>query len=175
MVTSETAISVLAAMITPAVLISACGTLLLSTSNRLVRAIDRVRELSEKFEALTQEPNPDQAKIQLLFEQLDLLTSRARLLQRILTLLYRAVGIFVTTSIALGMASLIDKLYAWLPVIFGGIGAGFLFYASMLMVVESRLALKGSYKEMDYLWERGQSYAPPELLAQYQRSKKFQL
>src|SRR5262252_5485580 len=37
--------TLLSAMITPAVLISACGTLILSTSTRLARIMDRVREL----------------------------------------------------------------------------------------------------------------------------------
>ena len=39
-------LSILSAMITPAVLISACGTLILSTSNRLSRSTDRVRSLT---------------------------------------------------------------------------------------------------------------------------------
>jgi hypothetical protein len=38
-------LSVLSEMITPAVLISACGTLIFSTSTRLARIVDRVREL----------------------------------------------------------------------------------------------------------------------------------
>jgi hypothetical protein len=170
---SETALSVLAAMITPAVLISACGTLLLATTTRLGRSIDRVRSLSDEFEKLTTEPMPDQRKIRLIFEQLDLLTSRTRLLQQIITLLFRAIGVFVATSIAMGALSLVDRNFAWLPVALGGLGALLLFYASMLMMTESRLALKSSYKEMDYLWEKGQAYAPTELLRQYQQRKKL--
>lgn len=176
MATTYSAISVLAAMITPAVLISSCGTLILATSTRLGRAIDRVRALSDLFEELTANENPDEdtrKRILLLFQQLDLLTSRSRLLQRIMTLLYRAVGIFVGTSIALGAVTLVPRIYAWLPVVTGAIGACFLFYASMLMMIESRLALKSSYKEMDYLWERGRQYAPPELLASYQSRRPF--
>ncbi len=41
-----TGLSLLSAMITPAVLISACGTLVFSTSTRLARVVDRVRQLS---------------------------------------------------------------------------------------------------------------------------------
>src|SRR2546423_2879043 len=40
------AISVLSAMITPAVLISACGSLILATSDRLSKAVMRTREIS---------------------------------------------------------------------------------------------------------------------------------
>jgi hypothetical protein len=46
----SSAVSVLTAMITPAVLISACGALILSTSTRLGRVVDRVRLLIERFE-----------------------------------------------------------------------------------------------------------------------------
>jgi len=45
-------LGVLTAMITPALLISACGTLILSTSNRLARIVDRVRTLSRDLERL---------------------------------------------------------------------------------------------------------------------------
>ena len=40
-------------MITPAVLISASGTLVLSTSNRLTRVVDRVRSLARSFRPIT--------------------------------------------------------------------------------------------------------------------------
>ena len=43
----QNALAVLTAMITPAVLISACGALIFSTSTRLGRVIDRVRTLSQ--------------------------------------------------------------------------------------------------------------------------------
>jgi Protein of unknown function (DUF2721) len=41
----QNSFSVLSAMFTPAVLISACGALIFSTSTRLARIVDRVREL----------------------------------------------------------------------------------------------------------------------------------
>ncbi len=54
-----TDLGVLTSMITPAVLISACAGLILSTSVRLGRVVDRVRSLSEKFEELTQKSPAD--------------------------------------------------------------------------------------------------------------------
>jgi hypothetical protein len=72
-------------MITPAVLISACGSMILSTSSRLGRVVDRVRSLSDRLEEVAErkergeETTERQASI---FRQLDKLTSRARLLQR---------------------------------------------------------------------------------------------
>jgi uncharacterized protein DUF2721 len=74
------AIAVLTAMITPAVLISACGSMILSTSSRLGRVVDRVRALSDRLEDISW--NSGGMKLSherqaLIFEQLDKLTSRA--------------------------------------------------------------------------------------------------
>jgi hypothetical protein len=55
----STELSLLSAMITPAVLISACGTLILSNSLRLGRIIDRVRELSRLLEQGCMETRTD--------------------------------------------------------------------------------------------------------------------
>ena len=56
-----TELSVLTSMITPAVLISACAGLILSTSVRLGRVVDRVRALAERFEEMATH-RPDEAK-----------------------------------------------------------------------------------------------------------------
>ena len=160
-------LTVLTAMITPAVLISACGTLILSTSTRLSRIVDRVRSLSDEFEhfsSVAATDGPDRKRLAVLFGQLDLLTSRARLLQRSLTTFYLAVGVFVATSLSIGFVAITSQRYGWIPQVLGLAGACFLFYGSVLMILEARLALSTTYKEMDYLWERGQAYAPPELL-----------
>ena len=45
-------LGLLSAMITPAVLISACGQLIFSTSTRLARIVDRVRQLTPLLEQL---------------------------------------------------------------------------------------------------------------------------
>ncbi|HYY56237.1 MAG TPA: DUF2721 domain-containing protein, partial [Pyrinomonadaceae bacterium] len=101
----SSALAVLTAMITPAVLISACGTMILSTSTRLGRVVDRVRQLSDKLEELAHaksEVELYEERRTVIFSQLDKLTSRARLLQRCMTVFYMALGIFVSTSVAIG-------------------------------------------------------------------------
>src|SRR5262245_62030540 len=97
-------LTVLTAMITPAVLISACGTLILSTSTRLSRVVDRVRNLDETFEQFSSQEGSggvERKRFLVLFDQLDRLTSRARLLQRSLTSFYLAVSVFVATSLSI--------------------------------------------------------------------------
>jgi len=80
-------------MITPAVLISACGSMILSTSSRLGRVVDRVRALSDKLEELAGKNAAETKERQgVIFAQLDKLTSRARILQRSMVAFYLATG-----------------------------------------------------------------------------------
>ena len=154
-------------MITPAVLISACGTLILSTSTRLGRVVDRVRVLADRFEELAnskEEIALFEERRAMIFDQLDRMTTRARLLQRCMTIFYVALGIFVMTSVMIGVAAVTGGPYDWVPVIPGLIGACFLSYGSMLLIVEARLALAAVHAEMDFIWQLGKHYAPEELI-----------
>jgi hypothetical protein len=163
-------LAVLTAMITPAVLISASGTMILSTSTRLGRVVDRVRSLSDRLEELARETTElefkDERRV-MIFNQLDMLTSRSRLLQRGMTVFYMAVGIFVATSVAIGIVAVSGVRYSWIPVVLGLIGACFLFYGSILLIFEARLALSTTHAEMDFLWRQGKRYVPRELAEQY--------
>src|SRR5262244_3354809 len=162
-------LAVLTAMITPAVLISASGTMILSTSSRLGRVVDRVRSLSDRLLRLTEEERREffEEERAMLFDQLDKLTSRSRLLQRALTTFYLAVGVFVATSVAIGVASFSGARGAWIPVAMGLIGAFFLFYGSMLLVFEARLALSTTHAEMDFIWRTTKRLVPRELVEQH--------
>ncbi|HEY0080337.1 MAG TPA: DUF2721 domain-containing protein [Pyrinomonadaceae bacterium] len=164
----SSALAVLTAMITPAFLISACGTLILSTSTRLGRVVDRVRSLSDRFEELAdseEETELVEDKRAVIFDQLDKLTTRARLFQRCMTVFYLGLGIFVLTSVAIGFVAALGGLrYAWLPVAMGLVGASMLFYGSVLLIFEARLALSTITAEMDFIWRLGKTLAPKHLV-----------
>jgi hypothetical protein len=164
-------LAVLTAMITPAVLISASGTMILSSSVRLGRVVDRVRSLSDRLLEISREGYEEEfleERRAMLYDQLDKLTSRSRLLQRALTSFYLAVGIFVATSFAIGVVSFTStRRFGWIPVAFGLIGAFFLFYGSMLLVFEARLALSTTHSEMDFIWRVTRRVVPKELVEQH--------
>ena len=162
----SSAVAVLTAMITPAVLISACGSMILSTSTRLGRVVDRVRNLSDKLEDLAQKPPSEAGERQaIIFDQLDKLTSRARILQRAMVSFYLCLGMFVATSVAIGVVAIVGQSrYTLVPVIFGIIGACFLFYGSILLIFEARLALSTIHAEMDFIWSQTTKVAPAELV-----------
>ena len=173
----SSALTVLTAMITPAVLISACGALILSTSTRLGRVVDRVRTLSDRFEELAHAQSGlelIEERRAVIFDQLDKLTSRARLLQRSMTVFYMTLGLLVATSVAIGVIAFVGARYSWIPVGMGLLGASFLFYGSVLLIFEARLALSTTRVEMDFLWRLGQHYAPAELVEQH-RSQRARL
>jgi hypothetical protein len=170
-------VAVLTAMITPAVLISASGTMILSTSTRLGRVVDRVRQLSGRLRRLAREDVEvdflEEERV-MLYDQLDKLTSRSRLLQRALTTFYLAVGVFVASSVAIGGVAFFSARGlsngtrgAWLPVIMGLVGALFLFYGSMLLIFEARLALSATHSEMDFVWRITKRVVPKELVEQH--------
>lgn len=145
-------LGVLSAMITPAVLILASGSLILTTSTRLTRVVDRVREMLTDLEGiadLTDEASNE--KRALLFAQLERAMTRARLLQRALTRLYVGLAMFIATSVAIGVVA-VSARFAWIPLALGFVGAGLLFWASITLIFESRLALATTYAEMDYIW-----------------------
>ncbi|MCA1613318.1 MAG: DUF2721 domain-containing protein [Acidobacteria bacterium] len=162
-------VAVLTAMITPAVLISACGALILSTSTRLGRVVDRVRALSEKLEELA-EGNEELALVEdrraVIYDQLDKLSSRARILQRSMSVFYMALCLFVATSVSLGAVAFAGPRLSLLPVVAGLVGASFLFYGTVFLIFEARLALSTIRAEMDFVGRLSRHFAPADLVRQ---------
>jgi hypothetical protein len=132
----SSATAVLTAMITPAVLISACGTLVLSTSTRLARVLDRVRTLAEQEETAQRSA------------QIETLARRGRLLQFALALFYLGVAMFVSTSMAIGVVAAGSGRFAWVPVILALLGAVMLLGGSLILIVESKVALQSTLAEL---------------------------
>ena len=159
----ESTLGVLSAMITPAVMILATSSLILTTTTRLIRNTDRVREMLAEFETLARSEQPDESKMTMLFDDLGRATIRARLGQQALAQLYLGLGAFVATSIALGVLTFARLKAGWLPLGFGAVGVILLFSASIPLILESRVALASAYAEMDYIRLISSRHARPEL------------
>jgi hypothetical protein len=159
-------LAVLSAMITPAVLISACGTLILSTSQRLGRVMERVRIWSDRLDAAlpsTQTGEVDRETVTLAFAQLDDTARRVRLLQWALTAFYVAVGVFVADMVTIGVMALTKVDAVWPTVGMGLLGAGLLFFGCIVLIGEARLALITTYREMAFVSRHGTERVPREL------------
>lgn len=155
---------VLSAMITPALLISASGTLVLSTSNRLSRVVDRVRALSKDADDLPADSALD-AKRSFITAQLSDLAGRALILRSALATLYMAIGFLVATSIGAGLLAALGLGYAWVPIGLAMFGACALLWGSVLLVREGRQAIASTLDEVRYIRH---SMTPPE----HRRSKR---
>lgn len=160
------ALSIFSAMLTPVILISATGSLTISTSNRLSRAIDRARKITELVEALVKAEVADKLhdeRKRMYFSLMSRITDRVGLLQRSLTALYMSVLMFIVTSVALGVLALTGINHAELALIFAGLGVLLLFYAVLLLIVEARLARMNLDAEMQFVLSLGAAHAPPDM------------
>jgi hypothetical protein len=156
------ATDVLGAMITPALLISASGTLVLSTSNRLSRVVDRVRALAKDAEDLPLDSSSESVarKRALIASQLSGLTARALILRSALASLYTAIGFLVATSIGVGVMTSVNFGASWPAIALAMLGGCALLWGSVLLVREGRLAIGSTLEEMRYV--RGLIGAHPE-------------
>lgn len=164
-------IEFLTAMVTPTLLISATGSLVLSTSTRLGRVIDRVRDLEQRLSELILVQNTDSIplyykRVDTVVNLLDKVTSRARTLQRAMETFYYGLGFFVLTSVTIAVAAFFNA-YRWLPIPVGIVGIMCLFYGSLLMILETRMATATVNAEMDFTWALANTVAPKEIINKY--------
>ncbi len=164
-------IEFLTAMVTPTLMMSATGSLVLSTSTRLGRVVDRVRDLEQRLSELIVVQNKDnmplyEKRVDAVVNLLDKVTSRARLLQRAMGAFYYGLGFFVLTSVTIAAAAFFNT-YRWLPIPVGIVGIMFLFYGCVLMILETRMATATVNAEMDFTWALANKLAPPEIINKY--------
>ncbi len=155
-------LTILSAMITPVVLIMASSSLILSTSQRLSRSIERTRKLSDAMKVMVEEnlgssPSRDFA---VKFAQLNIASQRARLLQKAMRSLYFSIVIFIASCISIAIIYMLHTGYAWIPVVLDLTGVCFLFYASIILMRESRLAITAVNDEMDYMLQLFKEHFP---------------
>lgn len=164
-------IEFLTAMVTPTLLISATGSLVLSTSTRLGRVVDRARELEKKLSELilvedhSTVPLYDK-RLDTIVKLLDKVTSRSRILQRALSAFYYGLGFFILTSVTIAVAAFFTT-YRWIPIPVGIVGIMYLFWGSVLMLRETRMATVTINTEMDFTWTLAKNVAPKEIIRRY--------
>ena len=164
-------IEFLTAMVTPALLISATGSLVLSTSTRLGRVIDRVRALEEVLSELIYVEDKEsvplyEKRVEVIVDLLDKVTSRSRILQRAMATFYYGLGCFILTSVTIAIAAFFSS-YRWVPIPIGIIGIMCLFWGSIYMLLETRMATATVNAEMDFTWELARKVAPKDIISKY--------
>jgi hypothetical protein len=144
---------ILTSMITPAVLISACGTLIFSTSARLGRIFDRVNVMKGEVEAIvTGKISYPEERMEHLKGQIGLQRRRARLIQKAMAALYTATLLFVASSLAIAVnVAYGSDEQAWIPTLLALSGGLFLFAASVILLYESRFNLRFVHRSIDFI------------------------
>jgi hypothetical protein len=146
------AISILSAVITPVVLISASALLTLSTATRMSRVLERARAMSELLEEFEKtRPGDTEERHSMLVAQFRRAKKRSELLSRALGSQYASISAFVATSVAIGASSVWQGFPAFLAVLFGFAGVMLLFYSSVLLIIDSRIGLAALHDEMDLM------------------------
>lgn len=147
------AISILSAVITPVVLISASALLTISTATRVGRVLERARAMSELLKELETRPGADKQENRygILLLQFGRAKRRSELLSRALGSQYASISAFVATSVSIGASSVWPGFPAVLAVLFGFSGIMLLFYSSILLIADSRIGLAALHDEMDLL------------------------
>lgn len=139
--------AVLSLIVAPAILTNASSVLIMSTSNRLARAVDRARELSKQLEATT-DFSSEEAKRRL--RELTAAETRALLLLRGLRSFYIALGNFALAALvslagAVAAPMSFDTLSGGLlfvAVAAGLFAVGSLIYGSVLLLRDTRIAVQ---------------------------------
>ncbi len=148
-----TSSSILTSMITPAVLISACGTLIFSTSARMGRIFDRVNVMKGEVEAIIAgKISYPKERMQHLEGHIELQRRRATLIHKALSALYTATALFVASSLAIAVnVAYGSPDQAWMPTLIALAGGLFLFVASALLLYESRFNLRFVNRSIDFI------------------------
>lgn len=139
--------SILTVVVAPAVLTNASTVLALGTNNRLARVADRTHAVAAQVAKL----EPGNRDYEGLAAQLPRLQTRAQLLLKALRCFYLGLGLFassalisVTGSIAISYGPRsIFEVAAVIGVLCGAIAVGALVSGCVLMIRETRLAVKG--------------------------------
>lgn len=149
----------LSLIVAPAVLTNASSILVLSTSNRLARVVDRARSLATHLESPS---NADESLIALRFKEMDGAERRALLLLSALRFFYAAIGAFATAALtSLIGAALLSTPVDVLPAALEGVAvaAGFigvlgLVLGCVLLLRETRIAVRVVSQEATLLRDR---------------------
>lgn len=134
--------AVLGAMLAPALLMAATGSLLVSANARLARVVDRLRTLIVAWE----HDAPDRAQRDT---QIARHRHRAALVLRACRMLYAALGCFVGTSLGLAADALLGFRLDAIPTVLAVIGMICLLFASVAMGREVGLSVRSFDEELD--------------------------
>ncbi len=150
----ETDYRILSMMIAPALFMTATGSLILSSNNRLARIVDRIRVLIAQYDALEQPSNtldfPELRREAIILE-VQHLTDRNIRVRNATALLYLAFAFFVAASLHIGIDLLFAQNVPMVPTLLAFAGVTSLLWACLNLFREMRTASQTVNLELDFL------------------------
>lgn len=132
------AVAMIAAMITPALLLLGSASLVATALVRMARVVDRARTLvSVAHEGGANRFGVTTGQLRAWLESH---SQRARYAERAIFLLYAAIVVFIATCLSIALDRALRDLLSWLPVALAVSGTLLLLGGASYMVVESRLS-----------------------------------
>ncbi len=144
---------ILSAMITPALFMTANGSLIISTSNRMSRIVDRIRVLNDLGDRLGRgavDVDFVAERQAHLADQLRRLEWRGDRIRFALTFLYLAFACFVGTSLTIALDVLLKARISALPTGLAILGVSLILGACINLVREAREALRSNRREIGF-------------------------
>jgi hypothetical protein len=148
--------SALMAMITPALFMTATGSLIISTTNRIARVVDRLHQINQMSDDLSRGKSDldfPTERLDHLAAQVGKLLWRSDRIRLALTLLYLALAAFVGTSLTLALHVLAGGNIKALPTALAITGVLLLLVASVHLTREAHAALRGNREEIEFYQE----------------------
>jgi hypothetical protein len=147
----------LTAMITPAIFLTANGSLIISTSNRMSRIVDRIRvlnDLGDRIGRRGSEYDYPKERLANVQAELDRLVWRSYRIRYALMALYLAFGAFVGTSLTLALDVWTgEHSLVFLPTLLAVLGVFLMLAACVNLVREALEALRGNRQELRFFRE----------------------
>ncbi len=143
----------LSAMITPAIFLTATGSLIVSTSNRMSRIVDRIRVVTDLGDRLSRGDlviDFAQERMDRVSLELDRLVWRSDRIRYALILLYLAFSAFVTTSLVLALDAAMGNRILVIPTILAVVGVSLMLAAGVNLIREALEALRGNRDEVRF-------------------------
>jgi hypothetical protein len=140
-------LGVISAMITPAILILATGSLVASTLTRLARVVDRARVLLADTVAARE--RGDERETRTYARWLRAYLRRSAFAERALTLYYVAIFLFVTASLSIALEHLTRSVIPWFSLVLVLAGAAALCAGTGALVIETNIATGMLRAEID--------------------------
>ena len=102
----------------------------------------------------------NEKKRKILYTLLNKSVRRCKLLTRAMTYLYSSLGLFIATTVAIGIVAITHLSLTWIPTALGMMGAILLFVSATILIIESRLTYSAIADEVHFVIESSKSRSP---------------